>query len=79
VGTRLQSHSGQKKEKELRGSGLSNPLEGCMLRTRNWIQGQSRIEDNEQLVTSNSNITRVIKNAKDLITKEKVSKFKPQC
>jgi hypothetical protein len=67
-----------KKENELRGAGLPNPLEGCALRTRNWIRGQSHIEDNEQLVTSNSDITRVIKNAKDLITKEMVSKFKPQ-
>jgi hypothetical protein len=41
------------------------------------MQGQSRIDDNEQLVTSNSNITRMIENAKDLITKEKVGKFKP--
>jgi hypothetical protein len=30
------------------------------------------------LVTSNSDITRVIENTKDLITKEKASKFKPQ-
>jgi hypothetical protein len=30
------------------------------------------------LVTSNSNITRVIENAKHLITKEKAGKFKPQ-
>jgi hypothetical protein len=42
------------------------------------MQGQSRIDDNEQLVTSNSNITRMIENAKDLITKEKVGKFKPK-
>jgi hypothetical protein len=34
--------------------------------------------DNGQLVTSNSDITRVIQNAKDLITKEKISEFKPQ-
>jgi hypothetical protein len=36
----------------------------------------ARIDDNEQLVTSNFDITRVIENAKDLVTKEKVGKFK---
>jgi hypothetical protein len=45
---------------------------------RNWIQGRSHIDDNEQLVTLNSDITRVIENAKDIITKEKTSEFKPQ-
>jgi hypothetical protein len=30
-------------------------------------------------VTSNSDITKVIENAKHLITKEKTGKFKPQC
>jgi hypothetical protein len=50
-----------------------------MLRMRNWIWGQSRIDDNGQLVTSNSDITRVTENAKDLITKEKTGEFKPQC
>jgi hypothetical protein len=45
---------------------------------RNWIWGQSRIDDKGWLVTSNSDITRVIENAKDLTTKEKTNKFKPQ-
>jgi hypothetical protein len=36
------------------------------------------MDDNEQLVTSNSDITRVIENAKDLVTKEKIGEFKPQ-
>jgi hypothetical protein len=45
---------------------------------RNWIRGRSRIDDNRQLVTSNSDITRVIENDKDLITKEKTDEFKPQ-
>jgi hypothetical protein len=50
-----------------------------MLRTRkNWIWGQSRIDDKGQLATSNSDITRVIENAKDLINKEKTGEFKPQ-
>jgi hypothetical protein len=65
-----------KKEHELRGAGIPDPLKGCTLHTRNWIRGWSRIDGNEQLVTSNSDITRVIENAKDLITKEKTSKFK---
>jgi hypothetical protein len=45
---------------------------------RNWIWGWSRIDDKGQLVTSNSNITKVIENAKELVTKEKTDKFKPQ-
>jgi hypothetical protein len=45
---------------------------------RNWIPGRSHIDDKGQLVTSNSDITRVIENAKDLITKEKTGKFSPQ-
>jgi hypothetical protein len=44
---------------------------------RNWIQGWSRIDGNEQLANSNSDITRVIENAKNLITKEKTCKLKP--
>jgi hypothetical protein len=59
-------------------AGIPNPLEGCMLRMRNWIRGWSHIDDKGQLVTSNSDITRVIENAKDVITKEKTDKFKPQ-
>jgi hypothetical protein len=65
-----------KMEQELREAGISDPLEGCTLRTRNWIRGWPRIDDKGQLVTSNSDITRVIENAKDLITKEKSGKFK---
>jgi hypothetical protein len=45
---------------------------------RNWIRGRSHRDDKGQLVTSNSDITRVIENAKDLVTKEKTGKFKPQ-
>jgi hypothetical protein len=45
---------------------------------RNWNRGWSRIDDTGQLVTSNSDITRVIENAKYLITKVKTGKFKPQ-
>jgi hypothetical protein len=68
-----------KKEWELREAGIPDLLEGCTLCKRNWIRDQSCIDDNGQLVTSNSDITRVIENAKDLVTKEKTSEFKPQC
>jgi hypothetical protein len=40
-----------KKEQELREAGIPDPLEGCTVRTKNWIQGRSRIDDNGQLVT----------------------------
>jgi hypothetical protein len=68
-----------KQEHELRQAGIPDPLEGCTLHTRNWIWGRSRIDDNWQLVTSNSDITRVIENAKNLVTKEKTGKFKLHC
>jgi hypothetical protein len=45
---------------------------------RNWIRGQPHIDDKGQLVTSNSDITIAIQNAKDLVTKAKTGKFKPQ-
>jgi predicted metal-binding protein len=45
---------------------------------KNWIQGWSHIDGSKELVTSNSDITRVIENVKDLITKEKTSKLRPQ-
>jgi hypothetical protein len=65
-----------KMKQELRAAGISDPLEGCMLRRRKCIWDQSRIDDNRQLVTSNYNITRMIENAKDLVTKEKTDEFK---
>jgi hypothetical protein len=67
-----------KKEQELREAGIPDTLEGCTLCMRNWIHGRYHIDDKRQLVNSNSDITRVIENAKDLITKEKTGKFKPQ-
>jgi hypothetical protein len=66
-----------KKEQEIREVGIPVPLEGCTFHTWNWIRGRSRIYDIGQLVTSNSDIIRVIKNAKDLITKEKTGECKP--
>jgi hypothetical protein len=67
-----------KKEQGLHEARILDPLQGCMLRMRNWIRARSCIDDIGQLVTSNSDIIRVIKNVKDLITKEKTGKFKPQ-
>jgi hypothetical protein len=46
-----------KKEQEFHEAGIPDPLEGCMLHTRNWVWGRSRIGDKGQLVTSNSDIT----------------------
>jgi hypothetical protein len=68
----------RKNEQELREARIPDPLEGCMLCMRNWIWGPSHIDNNGQLITSNSDITRVIENAKDLITKEEIGEFKPQ-
>jgi hypothetical protein len=67
-----------KKEQELQDARIWDPLEDCTLHTRNWIRSRSRIDDKGQLITSNSDITRLIKNVKDLINKEKAGKFKPQ-
>jgi hypothetical protein len=36
------------------------------------------MDDNGQFVTSNFDITRLIKNVKDLVTKENIGEFKPQ-
>jgi hypothetical protein len=46
-----------KKEQDLREAGIPDPLEGCTLCTRNWIRGRSHIDDNGQLITSNSDVT----------------------
>jgi hypothetical protein len=59
----------------LRDARISDPLEGWMLFMRNWTRGRSRIDDSAQLVTSNFDITRVIENAKDLVTKEMIGEF----
>jgi hypothetical protein len=45
-----------KKEQELHEARIPDSLEGCMLCTRDWIRGRSRMDDNKQLVTSNSDI-----------------------
>jgi hypothetical protein len=65
-----------KKEQELSGAGIPNPLEGFMVRTRNWIQDHSYTDDNGRLITSSSEVTIVAKKAKTLTTKEKTGEFK---
>jgi hypothetical protein len=58
-----------KKEQELRVARIPNALEGCTLRTKNFICGHSRLDDSRQLITSSSEVTKVIKKAKTLIDK----------
>jgi hypothetical protein len=76
VGTRLKYHSGQRRNKSFVRLGYQIPLKvaRCARETGSRV---SLIDDNGQLITSNSDITRVIENGKDLITKEKIGKFKP--
>jgi hypothetical protein len=56
--------------------GYRIPLNVAHCAQKNKIQGRSHTDDSGQLVTSNSNITRVIEYAKDLVTNEKAGKFK---
>jgi hypothetical protein len=67
-----------KKEQELRDAGIPDPLEGCTVRTRNWIRGHSHTDDGGRLITSSSEVTRVVEKAKTLVAKEKTDKFKSQ-
>jgi hypothetical protein len=60
-----------KKEQELRAAGIPDPLEGCTLCMKNFIHGLSRMDGSEQLITSSSEVTEVIKKTKTLIDKEK--------
>jgi hypothetical protein len=67
-----------KKEQELRDAGMSDPLEGCTVRTRNWIRGRSRIDDSGRLIPSSSEVTSVIEKGKTLTAQEKTGEFKSQ-
>jgi hypothetical protein len=67
-----------KKEQELHETGIPDSLEGCMVRTRNWIWGRSRTYDSRWLITSSSEVTSVVEKAKTLTTKEKTGDFKSQ-
>jgi hypothetical protein len=39
-----------KKEQELCDAGIPNPLEGCIVCTRNWIWGRSHTDDSGRLI-----------------------------
>jgi hypothetical protein len=65
-----------KKEQELRDPEIPDPLEGCTVRTKNWIRGHPRTDDSGRLITSSSKATIVNEKAKTLTTKEKTDKFK---
>jgi hypothetical protein len=58
-----------KKEQEICDAGIPDPLEGCTVRTRNWIQGHSHTDDSGRLITSSSEVTSVVEKAKTLTTK----------
>jgi hypothetical protein len=64
------------KEQELRDAGIPDPLEDCIVRTRNWIRGHSRTDDNGQLITLSSEVTSKVQRAKTLTAKEKIGEFK---
>jgi hypothetical protein len=66
------------KEQELREAGIPGPLEGCTMRTRNWIWGCSLIDDSRRLITSSSEVTNMVEKAKTLQAKEKTGEFKSQ-
>jgi hypothetical protein len=67
-----------KKEQELRDTGILDPLEGCIVCTRNWIWGHSPTDNSEWLITSSFELTNVVEKAKTLAAKEKTSEFKSQ-
>jgi hypothetical protein len=50
-----------KKEQERRAAGIPDPLEGYTLRMKNFIHGHSRMDDSGQLITSSSEVIKVIK------------------
>jgi hypothetical protein len=67
-----------KKEQELHDDGILDPLEGCTMRTRNWIWDRSHIDDSERLITSSSEVTSMPEKAKTLAAKENTGEFKSQ-
>jgi hypothetical protein len=67
-----------KKDQELHDAGIPDPLEGCTVRTRNWIRGRSHTDDSGWLIPSSSEVTSVIEKAKTLAAKEKTGEFKSQ-
>jgi hypothetical protein len=67
-----------KKEQELCEAGIPDSLEGCMVRTKNWIRGRSGTDDSGRLITSISEVTSVVQKVKTLAAKEKTGEFKSQ-
>jgi hypothetical protein len=67
-----------KKEQELHDAGKPDALEGCTVRTRNWIWGRSRTDYSVRFIASSSEVTSVVEKAKTLTTKEKTGEFKSQ-
>jgi hypothetical protein len=67
-----------KKKQELCEAGIPNPLEGCTMRTRNWIRSRSRTDDSGRLITSCSEVTSMVEKTKTLAAKEKADEFKSQ-
>jgi hypothetical protein len=65
-----------KKEQELHDAGIPDPLEGCTVRTRNWIWGRSRTDDSGRLIASSSEVTSVVEKGNTLAAKEKTGEFK---
>jgi hypothetical protein len=63
------------KEQELREDRIPDPLEGCMVRTRNWIRGHSHTADSGWLITSSSEVTSITEKAKTPAAIEKTGKF----
>jgi hypothetical protein len=66
------------KEHELYDAGIPDPVEGCTVRTGNWIRDRSHTDNSRQLIPSSSKVTSVIEKAKTLAAKEKTSEFKSQ-
>jgi hypothetical protein len=65
-----------KKEQELHDAGIPDPLEGCTVRTRNWIWDRSHTDDSGRLIASSSEVTSVVEKGNTLAAKEKTGEFK---
>jgi hypothetical protein len=68
----------KKKEHELHEAGIPDPLEGCTVRTRNWIWGHSHTYASIRFITSSSEVISVVGKAKTLAMKEKTGELKSQ-
>jgi hypothetical protein len=61
-----------KKEQELRDARIPDPLDGCTVRTRSWIQGRSRIDDSGRLITLSFEVTSMIEKPRLLPLKRRL-------